>query len=60
MLLIAKALRSVPSAKEENFSSHKETLLPFFETVWEALQGGEEFEQEWLNQWVREMKTIGS
>ena len=40
-------------AFEENFESQKEMLVPFFETVWEALQDGQEFAQEWLNNWVK-------
>jgi len=35
-------------------------LLPFFETVWQALNEGQEFEQEWLNHWVINMKEVGN
>ncbi len=44
----------------ENFNAQKSNLLPFFETVWEALRSDEEFEQEWLNEWVRQMRNIGT
>lgn len=39
-------------AFEKNFQEQQEALVPFFETVWEALQEGQEFEQQWLNDWV--------
>jgi len=47
-------------AFEKNFEEQKEGLLPFFETVWQALNEGQEFEQEWLNQWVGDMKEVGT
>lgn len=46
-------------AFENNFKEQKEALLPFFKTVWQALNEGQEFEQEWLNQWVVDMTEVG-
>ncbi|MEO9869283.1 thiopeptide-type bacteriocin biosynthesis protein [Ekhidna sp.] len=40
---------------KENFVSHEKDLTPFFEQVWFALDEGDEFEQNWLNSWVRNM-----
>ena len=54
-----KRKKETLDAFELNFKQQKATLLPFFETVWEALTEGREFEQEWLNQWVNDMRAIG-
>ncbi len=48
------------TAFEKNFNEQKEALLPFFETVWQALHKGQKFEQEWLNQWVDDMEEVGN
>lgn len=45
-------------AFEKNFEEQKEGLLPFFETVWEALNEEQEFEQEWLNKWVANITKV--
>ena len=45
-------------AFESNFEAHKDTLLPFFQTVWEAFEEGQSFDQEWLNQWISDMKEV--
>lgn len=45
-------------AFEENFNTQKEGLLPFFKTVWEAMNDEQEFEQEWINTWVKDMQEV--
>lgn len=45
-------------AFKSNFEAHKETLIPFFETVWHALKEGDTFEQEWLNNWIKQIQSI--
>lgn len=42
-----------------NFENQKESLLPFFKTVWGAMNQNQEFEQEWLNNWIDQMSGIG-
>lgn len=54
-----KRKKDTLTAFEKNFEEQKEGLLPFFETVWQALNEGQEFEQDWLNQWVTDMKEVG-
>ncbi len=44
---------------DKNFQQQKDTLIPFFETIWKALREGQEFEQDWLNQWIIDMKNVG-
>ncbi len=43
---------------QKNYQNHKQSLVPFFEQVWFALDEGKEFEQTWLNEWVINMTTI--
>ncbi|MDQ1353313.1 MAG: Lant dehydr protein [Acidobacteriota bacterium] len=45
-------------AFEENFQRQKDTLVSFHQTLWTALTEGMEFEQEWLNLWIQQMRTI--
>ena len=47
----------VLQAFETNFNQQAEMLVPFFNTVWNALNEGVEFEQEWLNQWVKDVRS---
>ena len=46
-------------AFETNFNAQNEMLVPFFQTVWEALENGEQFEQEWLHDWLDNTKIVG-
>ncbi|UCH93774.1 MAG: thiopeptide-type bacteriocin biosynthesis protein [Candidatus Aminicenantes bacterium] len=46
-------------AFEENFTKQKSSLVPYHSTLWDAFTQGREFEQEWLNRWLREMREIG-
>jgi hypothetical protein len=46
-------------AFNENFEGQKAVLVPFHQTLWNALSEGVLFEQEWLNQWLRGMEDIG-
>jgi thiopeptide-type bacteriocin biosynthesis protein len=57
---LEKRKKETLEAFEQNFEEQKESLLPFFETVWQALNEGQEFEQEWLNKWVADMSQIGN
>lgn len=45
-------------AFESNFEGHKDSLIPFFQTVWEAFDEGQSFDQEWLNQWLIDMNKV--
>ncbi|MCW3104368.1 MAG: putative Lantibiotic biosynthesis protein [Bacteroidetes bacterium] len=44
-------------AFKSTFEKQKESLVPFHESFWQALLENNEFEQEWLNKWIREMKA---
>ncbi|MBL6449546.1 thiopeptide-type bacteriocin biosynthesis protein [Fulvivirga sp. 29W222] len=57
---LAKRKEETLKAFEKNFKGHKESLIPFFETVWEAFEEGQSFDQEWLNNWLVDMKSIKS
>jgi len=46
-------------AFESTYSEQKEMLVAFVATLWQALNEGVSFEQEWLNTWHAEMKLIG-
>jgi thiopeptide-type bacteriocin biosynthesis protein len=52
-----EAQDAVLKAFEEQFERQKGMLLPFHTTVWEALHEGVEFEQEWLNDWIRAVQA---
>lgn len=45
-------------AFDKTYEEQKEILLPFINTVWEGLQEEAEFEEEWLNTWIKELKEI--
>lgn len=45
-------------AFNENFEKQKDTLVNYHELLWEAFESTEEFEMEWLNQWLIDMKDI--
>ncbi len=47
------------TAFEENFQKQKEVLIPFHQTIWEAFADDVLFEQDWLNNWLRDMRQIG-
>lgn len=51
-----EAQDTVLKAFEEQFSKQLQMLMPFHKMVWEALHDGVEFEQEWLNAWIRGVK----
>jgi thiopeptide-type bacteriocin biosynthesis protein len=42
----------------EQYEQQGEGLLAYHETVWEAFEADAVFEQEWLNIWVSEMKSV--
>ena len=52
-----EAQDAVLKAFEEQFELQQQMLLPFHKTVWEALHDGVEFEQEWLNDWIRAVQA---
>jgi thiopeptide-type bacteriocin biosynthesis protein len=39
------------------FEKHKAQLSAFAATLWQALNDGEEFADEWFNQWLQEVKA---
>lgn len=46
------------NAFEENFQRQKPTLVPYHQTLWSAFTEEMEFEQEWINQWLKNMTSI--
>jgi thiopeptide-type bacteriocin biosynthesis protein len=50
----------IMKAFEENFQRQKDMLVTFHQTLWSALTEGLEFEQEWLNLWIRQMMAIAA
>ncbi|MDJ0836858.1 MAG: thiopeptide-type bacteriocin biosynthesis protein [Acidobacteriota bacterium] len=52
--------KEVKEAFEKMFQSQKQVLVPFSQTLWQALDDGVEFEQEWLNEWVRRLNEVYS
>lgn len=47
-------------AFEDNFIKQKDFLVATHKTLWDAFNGEVEFEQDWLNNWIVEMKKIDS
>jgi len=47
------------AAFKQTFASQRDGLIAFFRTLWQALEDGVEFEQEWLNRWVADMRRFG-
>jgi thiopeptide-type bacteriocin biosynthesis protein len=43
---------------DEQFQKQKDSLFPYHEMLWQAFEEDAEFEQEWLNTWVLDMKKI--
>jgi thiopeptide-type bacteriocin biosynthesis protein len=48
----------VLQAFQTTFNHQKSTLLPLFQTIWEALEEDTEFEEDWYNQWIMDMKAV--
>jgi thiopeptide-type bacteriocin biosynthesis protein len=46
------------AAFNDNFQKQKAILIPYRQTLWNAFIKKTEFEQEWLNRWLRQMGTI--
>lgn len=55
---IAKRKERTLNAFEVTYEKQKEGLIPFHRQMWEALQDGSEFEQEWLNRWIGDMRLV--
>lgn len=47
-------------AFEDNFLKQQNFLVATHKTLWEAFAEGVEFDQDWLNEWIVEMKKIDS
>ncbi|MFA0962292.1 thiopeptide-type bacteriocin biosynthesis protein [Roseivirga sp. BDSF3-8] len=43
---------------DKTWESQKEAITSFFKMVWEAMEEGVEFEQEWLNTWIDDMREV--
>ncbi len=52
------AVRGVLTAFETQFQEQKDALLPFIEAFWQALDDKEEFDETWVNNWVKEQQEI--
>ena len=46
-------------AFQQNFESQKEVLESFVKQIWEAFNDQQEFEQDWLNDWLDNMNVTG-
>jgi thiopeptide-type bacteriocin biosynthesis protein len=55
-----KKHKIVLDAFEDQFTKQREGLVPFHNEVWDALESGEEFEEQWMNKWIGDMQTIHS
>ncbi len=45
-------------AFEDNFIKQRDFLVATHKTLWDAFNNGIEFEQDWLNNWINEMKKV--
>jgi len=45
-------------AFKENFEKQRPVLVPYHEMLWNAFVENVEFEQEWLNRWIRENRVL--
>jgi thiopeptide-type bacteriocin biosynthesis protein len=48
----------VLDAFEKTFLKQKDMLIPYHQTIWNAFHENVEFEDEWLNIWIFELKKI--
>jgi thiopeptide-type bacteriocin biosynthesis protein len=55
---LRKCKEETLKAFEENFIKQQTVLVPFHQTFWQALNQQAEFEQSWLNQWLRQMQIV--
>jgi thiopeptide-type bacteriocin biosynthesis protein len=56
---IQKRQKDILDAFDYNFEQQKNTLVGYHQMVWNVLVKGMEFEQAWLNRWLRGMDTVG-
>jgi thiopeptide-type bacteriocin biosynthesis protein len=45
-------------AFHKTYENQKNLLLSFHKTIWEGLEEGVEFEDEWLNRWIASVKSV--
>ncbi len=45
-------------AFEENFAQQKDTLVQYHQMLWKALDDKDEFEEEWLNVWIKQTTEL--
>lgn len=43
---------------DKTWESQKESISAFFKMVWEAMEENVEFEQDWLNTWIDDMRDV--
>ncbi len=53
-----EAMASNLDAFEEAFKSQKNSLIPFHQQLWEALEEGASFEEESMDQWLLDTRSI--
>ncbi len=53
-------LDRILTAFEGSFAAQQNFLVPFHEKIWKCLVHKIEFEQEWLNHWIIQMKGVAS
>ena len=44
---------------DKQFAQQSGVLIPYHETLWQALEDGVEFTSKWLNRWIDEMRDVG-
>ncbi|MBN8703135.1 MAG: thiopeptide-type bacteriocin biosynthesis protein [Bacteroidetes bacterium] len=57
---LKKRAEITQKAFEENFQKQKQFLVGFHEMLWNGLQEEAEFENEWMNTWIAEIKNYNS
>jgi thiopeptide-type bacteriocin biosynthesis protein len=43
-------------AFDATYKKQQESLVPFHQVMWSALESGDEFEEEWLNKWIMDVR----
>ena len=49
---------TLQSGLKENYESQKESIVGFVEFLVETLVTGDEFDEDWVNQWIQQTKNI--
>ena len=52
--------KTMRQAFEETFVEQRAALIPYHKILWEAFHQGVSFEQDWLNDWIVQMKRVAA